>query len=68
MWRLGADIGFTRAFAIHSGLLSHWQVWLAISVAIQFVAILLNRYGAGSKPDQHGDVKERLDSLVETRR
>jgi len=68
MWRLGADLGFTRSFAIREGILSHWQVWLAISVAIQFVAVLLNRYG-GSKPDA-GEVAEReaLRSLVETRR
>lgn len=45
MWRLGADLGITRAFAIQTGLFSHWQVWLAISVAIQFLAVLLNRYG-----------------------
>src|SRR5271167_2351777 len=46
LWRMGSDLGFARAFAIRSGLLSHWQVWLAISVAIQFLAVLLNRYGA----------------------
>jgi len=45
MWRLGNDLGITRSFAIRTGLLSHWQVWLAISVAIQFLAVLLNRYG-----------------------
>lgn len=45
MWRLGADLGITRSFAIETGILSHWQVWLAISVVIQFVAVVLNRYG-----------------------
>jgi hypothetical protein len=71
MWRLGADLGFTRSFAIHTGILSHWQVWLAISVAIQFLAVLLNRYGgppradAEPEPSHHND---RLDSLVESRR
>src|SRR5579884_65410 len=46
LWRIGADLGFARAFAIRDGLLSHWQIWLAVSVIIQFAAILLNRYGA----------------------
>ena len=31
MWRLGADLGFARSFAIGDGIFSHWQVWLAIS-------------------------------------
>jgi len=49
MWRLGSDLGFARAFAIRSGILSHWQVWLAISVAVQFLAVLLNRYGSAEE-------------------
>lgn len=52
MWRLGADLGFARAFAIGSGIFSHWQVWLAISVAIQFLSVLLNRYG-NPEPEIH---------------
>jgi hypothetical protein len=52
MWRLGADLGFARSFAIQTGILSHWQVWLAISVAIQFVAVVLNRYG-NPEPEIH---------------
>ncbi len=53
VWRLGADLGFTRAFAIQGGLLSHWQVWLAISVAIQFLAVVLNRYGGSAQAEMH---------------
>ena len=45
LWRLGQDLGWTGNFLISEGLFSHWQVWLAISVAIQFLAVLLNRYG-----------------------
>jgi len=52
MWRLGADLGFARSFAVHTGILSHWQVWLAISVAIQFLAVVLNRYG-NPEPEIH---------------
>lgn len=44
-WRMSADLGFTSAFPITTGLLSHWQVWLAIALAAQFLTIALNRYG-----------------------
>ncbi|HLJ50540.1 MAG TPA: hypothetical protein VKU01_31220 [Bryobacteraceae bacterium] len=45
MWRLGADLGFARSFFIQTGIFSHWQVWLAISFAVQFCSVILNRYG-----------------------
>ncbi len=44
-WRMSADLGFTSAFPITTGLLSHWQVWLAIALCAQFFTIALNRYG-----------------------
>ena len=44
-WRMAADLGFTSAFPITTGLLSHWQVWLAIALCAQFLTIALNRYG-----------------------
>jgi hypothetical protein len=44
-WRMSSDIGVTAAFPITDGLLSHWQVWLAIALCAQFTVILLNRYG-----------------------
>ena len=62
MWRLGSDLGFARAFAIRSGILSHWQVWLAISVAIQFLAVLLNRYG---NPEPETTVVEMKEPRAE---
>ena len=71
MWRLGADIGFTSSFAIHTGILSHWQVWLAISVAIQFLAVLLNRYGRPGPEIHTVDLaktsSEKEESLVDSR-
>jgi uncharacterized RDD family membrane protein YckC len=50
VWRICADIGLTGAFAISSGLFSHWQVWLAIAAGLEFVAMLLNRYGVKERP------------------
>lgn len=44
-WRFGADLQWTQEFAISNGLLSHWQVWLAIFIVLQGSVILLNRYG-----------------------
>ncbi len=45
VWRFGADLQWTSEFAISSGLLSHWQVWLAIFLGLESAAIVLNRVG-----------------------
>ncbi len=47
MWRLSADLGWAREFAVSEGFLSHWQVWLGIAILLEFCAWTLNRYGAG---------------------
>ena len=44
VWRVTADMNFTRSFAITSGFFSHWQSWLAIAVILQILSRLLNRY------------------------
>jgi hypothetical protein len=44
LWRLLADLNVTEEFAIRGGLLSHWQVWLALGVAVQFASVYLDRY------------------------
>jgi hypothetical protein len=71
MWRLGADIGFTSSFAIHTGIFSHWLVWLAISVAVQFLAVVLNRYGKPAQEIKSVDLTrtspEKVESLVDSR-
>ena len=45
-WRLAADMGMAGAFVL-DGLFSHWQVWIALALALQLTAWLLNRYGRG---------------------
>jgi hypothetical protein len=45
VWRICADIGLTGAFAISTGLFSHWQVWLGIAALLQLLALALTRYG-----------------------
>jgi len=42
-WRLGADLNWTGEFAISTGLFSHWQVWMALAVALQTWAAHLSK-------------------------
>ena len=42
-WRFGADTGWTDSFVVANGLMSHWQVWLALAAGIQWLAHLLNQ-------------------------
>ena len=44
-WRLSADLRATGQFPISVGLFSHWQVWLTGAAILEFLAIILNRYG-----------------------
>jgi hypothetical protein len=44
LWRLSADLRATE-FPISMGLFSHWQVWMTGAAIIEFLAIILNRYG-----------------------
>ena len=48
LWRLAADLNWTGAFAISQGIFSHWQVWMAVAVGVQFGAFLLHRYATRS--------------------
>jgi hypothetical protein len=45
-WRLAADLKWTGSFAIADGVFSHWQVWIALGIGVQFAAFLLHRYAA----------------------
>jgi hypothetical protein len=44
IWRLAADLNWVGAFFIQRGILSHWQVWIALAIATQISAASLNRY------------------------
>lgn len=44
-WRLSSDLRTTGQFPISTGLFSHWQVWLACAAVLEFLAVVLNRYG-----------------------
>lgn len=49
-WRLGADLHWLGEFVISKGLLSRWQVWLAIAIAAQVTVQQANRAGKASQP------------------
>lgn len=42
-WRVLADLEIAGAFAISKGFFSHWQVWIAVGIAVQLAAFLLQR-------------------------
>jgi hypothetical protein len=42
-WRLGADLSWTGAFPIANGILSRYQVWFAIAIALHRSALILDR-------------------------
>jgi hypothetical protein len=44
VWRLGTDLDWAGDFVFPSGLLSHWQVWIAAAVAVQYLSWRLARY------------------------
>jgi hypothetical protein len=50
-WRIAADLRWTGDFFISSGLLSHWQIWLAAAAILLGVATLLNRLGNADEVD-----------------
>lgn len=47
-WRLSSDLGVTHEFGL-AGMLSHWQVWIAVGVTLHIAAYVLNRYGRGGE-------------------
>lgn len=42
-WKILSDLGWAGAFFIGSGIFSHWQVWMAGTVAVQLVSFRLTR-------------------------
>jgi hypothetical protein len=59
VWRLGADLRWTGAFAISRGLFSHWQVWIALAGLLETCASVLNRYGRRRRADETATVPNR---------
>src|SRR5215472_1579882 len=50
IWAVGASFKLSSTFAIASGWLSHWLVWLIVAVVLELCSIALNRYGQNQAP------------------
>jgi hypothetical protein len=46
MWRVCADLGWAGAFLIAGGFFSHWQVWIALSIALKMLSSTLIAWGS----------------------
>jgi hypothetical protein len=52
VWRLTSDLGWTQEFVISDGFLSHWQVWMALTIAIGAVGMRLNKFSQPFAPEE----------------
>ena len=48
-WSIAADLKLTSSFAISDGIFAHWQIWIAIGIAVQLAAFLLHKL---ARPDR----------------
>lgn len=44
LWRLTSDLGWTGEFVVSDGFLSHWQVWMALTIVFGAIGVRLSRY------------------------
>jgi hypothetical protein len=59
MWRIGTDLDWAGDFVFSQGLFSHWQVWIAAAVAVQYLSWRLGRYAGEAVPP--GPVSEEAE-------
>jgi hypothetical protein len=48
LWRVCADLGWAGAFLIADGFFSHWQVWIALSIALKMLSSALIAWGSNA--------------------
>jgi hypothetical protein len=46
LWRVCADLGWAGVFLISDGFFSHWQVWIALSIALKMLSSALIAWGS----------------------
>ena len=63
LWRLGQDLDMLGDFVFPDGLLSHWQIWIGASAAVQYVCWRLTRYSRLSLPET--TILERPERAME---
>ena len=59
LWRLGADMGWTGAFAISSGLFSHWQVWMILALGMKMTGSLITTGPQGAQESESDESEFR---------
>jgi hypothetical protein len=59
LWRVGADLNWAGGFVFSDGFLSHWQVWIGIAAAVQYVAWRLTRYAKLVDPQSDEEPAEQ---------
>jgi hypothetical protein len=47
LWRLAYELEWTDRFIVAEGIFSHWQVWMALTLALQVLESSLARFGHG---------------------
>ena len=52
LWRLTADLEWTGSFFISKGFFSHWQVWIALAVALKLGATALAPFSAKARANR----------------
>ena len=56
-WRWAFELGWTGAFLVSDGMLSHWQVWFVAGTLAQTVAVGLRRYAGPEGSDAVTDAE-----------
>ena len=51
LWKLASDLNLAGEFGL-TGVLSHWQIWIAVALALSFAASALSRYGRGGELEE----------------
>jgi hypothetical protein len=73
MWRIGTDLDWAGDFVFSRGLFSHWQVWIAAAIAVQYLSWRLGRYagetispGPESEPAEDSPAAGHSDTRATT--
>ena len=66
MWRIGTDLEWAGDFVFPQGLLSHWQVWIASAVAVQYLSWRLSRYAGEAVQPEPEPAKNSPDAVNST--
>jgi hypothetical protein len=58
LWRIGTDLDWAGDFVFSKGLLSHWQVWVGATIAVQYGAWRLTRYASLAREQDQPEIEE----------